>query len=165
MSDTWLSVVAGGFAAALVTIGFNVWWDSRKQKIAEDWEFKKYHANMLHSSTAGILEAYFSAKTEMYYLTSTLASLLASLNQLAVQADQIVRVQGGPNLTIQELEQRKAQLLQPFQTYNQQQVQLRWSTYEQKAKENHTKAELHLITLKPLIPKELHDKLMELFKR
>jgi hypothetical protein len=84
---------------------------------------------------------------------------------LSVQADQIVRQQGGPELTVQVLEQRKQQLLQPFQTYNTQQVQLRWNNYEQKAKENHTKAELYLMTLKPLIPDALYKELMALFVR
>jgi len=163
MSEPILSIVGGGLVAAVITLGFNAWWDCRKQKIAEDWEFKKYHANMLHNATAGIMEAYFSAKNEMYYLTSTLESLLSSLNQLGAQADQIVRQQGGPELTVQELEQRKQQLLQPFQTYNSQQVQFRWNNYEQKAKENHTKAELHLMTLKPLIPETLYNELMALF--
>jgi hypothetical protein len=165
MSEPLLSIVGGGLVAAVVTVGFNAWWDSRKQKIAENWEFKKYHANMLHNAIAGIMEAYFSAKNEMYYLTSTLESLVSSLNQLSIQADQIVRQQGGPELTVQELEQRKIQLLQPFQTYNTQQVQLRWNNYEQKAKENHTKAELHLMTLKPLISEALYKELMALFVR
>src|SRR5690348_262215 len=90
MSEPWLSVVGGGFVAAVLTLVFNAWWDSRKQKMAEDWEFKRYQANQIDFSTAGIMEAYFSAKTEMFYLTSTLESLLATLNQLAAQADQIV---------------------------------------------------------------------------
>jgi hypothetical protein len=111
------------------------------------------------------MEAYFSAKTGMYYITTTLESLWASLNQLSAQADQIVRQQGGPALTVAELEQRKQQLLQPFQTYNTQQVGLRWNQYEQKAKENHAKAEINLMTLKPLIPTALYDELTALFVR
>jgi hypothetical protein len=165
MSDAWLSVVGGGFVAALVTIGFNAWWDSRKQRLSEDWEFRRYHANQIHCSTAGIMEAYFSAKTEMYYLTSTLEALLGILNQLSSQADQIVRQQGGPELTVAVLEQRKQALLEPFQKFNQEQVNLRWNQYEQKAKENHTKAEVHLTTLKSLVPSALHDELMALFVR
>ena len=43
------------------------------------------------------MDAFFSAKNEMYYLTSTLESLLATLNQLSAQADQIVRQQGVRN--------------------------------------------------------------------
>jgi hypothetical protein len=165
MSEPWLSVVGGGFVAAVLTLVFNAWWDSRKQKMAEDWEFKRYQANQIHFSTAGIMEAYFSAKTEMVYLTSTLESLLATLNQLAAQADQIVRQQGGPELTVAVLEQRKQALLQPFQKFNQEQVNLRWGQYEQKAKENHTKAEVHLATLKFLIPAPLHKELGNLFEK
>jgi len=165
IGEPLLSIVGGGLVAAVLPLGFNAWLDCRKQRLAEDWEFKKYHANMLHNATAGIMEAYFSAKNEMYYLTSKLESLLSSLNQLSAQADQIVRQQGGQEFSVAQLEQRKRQLLQPFQTYNQQQVQLRWNNYEQKAMENHTKAEPHLITLKPLIPKALHDELTALFVR
>jgi hypothetical protein len=84
---------------------------------------------------------------------------------LSAQADQIVRQQGGPALTVAELEQRKQQLLQPFQTYNTQQGGLRWNQYEQKAKENHAKAEINLMTLKPLIPTALYDELTALFVR
>ena len=101
----------------------------------------------------------------LYYITTTLESLWASLNQLSAQADQIVRQQGGPALTVAELEQRKQQLLQPFQTYNTQQGGLRWNQYEQKPKENHAKAEINLMTLKPLIPTALYDELTALFVR
>ena len=163
--EPWLSIIGGGLAAAIVTIIFNVVWDSRKQKMAEDWEFKRYEANQIHFATAGIMEAYFSAKAEMYYLTSSLASLLATLNQLTAQADQIVRQQGGPELTVAVLEQRKQTLLQPFQKFNSEQVNLRWNQYEQKAKENHTKAEIHLAALKFLIPPALHVNLVGLFEK
>lgn len=164
-TEALLGIIGGGLAAAILTIGFNAWWDKRKQKMTEDWDFRRYQANQIHFATAGIMEAYFSAKTEMYYLTSTLETLLAALNQLTAQADQIVRQQGGPQLTVTVLEQRKQALLQPFQKFNQEQVRLRWGQYEQKAKENHTKAEVHLTALKPLIPKALHDELMALFLR
>jgi hypothetical protein len=162
-TEPFLSVVGGGLAAAVVTILFSVCWDIRKQKMSEDWEFRRYHANMIHNSTAGLMDAFFSGKSEMLYLTSTLGVLLETLNQLSIQADQIVRQQGGAALTVAELEQRKQQLLQPFQTFNQQQVALRWTQYEQKAKENHAKAEVHLTTLKSLVPKALYDDLSAMF--
>jgi hypothetical protein len=165
VTDAWLSIVGGGLAAAVVTIIFNVWWDGRKQKMAEDWEFKRYHANIIHLSTAGLMEAYFASKNELYYLTSTLGALLATLNQLAAQADQIVRQQGGPELTVAALEERKRQLLQPFQKFNDDQVHARWFQWEQKAKENHTKAEIHLTALKPLIPAPLYAEIVAVFER
>ncbi|MBS1840089.1 MAG: hypothetical protein JSS69_18835 [Acidobacteria bacterium] len=163
--EPWLSIIGGGLAAAIVTILFSVLWDKKKQKMAEDWEFKRYEANQIHFATAGIMEAYFVAKAEMFYLTATLESLLATLNQLATQADQIVRQQGGPELTVAQLEQRKRDLLQPFEKFNQDQVNLRWNQYEQKAKENHAKAEIHLATLKFLLPSALHADLMGLFEK
>ncbi|MGH9701047.1 MAG: hypothetical protein ACRD52_16530 [Candidatus Acidiferrales bacterium] len=165
MGEPWLSVIGGGFVAAVVTLGFNVWWDIRKQKIVEEWQFKRYQANQIHFATAAIMEAYFAAKTELYYLTNTLENLLGTLNQLTAQADQIVRQQGGPELSVVALEQRKQQLLQPFQKFNQEQVTLHWNQYSQKAKENQTKAEIHLATLKSLVPVALHDELMALFVR
>ncbi len=161
--EPYLSIIGGGLVAAIVTIAFNAWWDSRKQKFTEDWEFKRYHANMIHFAMTGLMEAFFMAKSEMYYLTSTLESLLATLNQLGAQADQIVRQQGGPELTVAVLEQRKQALLEPFKKFNQEQVNLRWGHYEQKAKENHAKAEMHLAALKPLIPTALYDELVALF--
>ena len=133
-TEALLGIVGGGLVAAVVTIAFNAWWDTRKQKIAEDWEFKRYQANQIHFANVGLMEAYFAAKTEMYYLTSTLATLLATLNQLTAQADQIVRQQGGPQLTIVELEQRKQALLQPFQKFNQEQVTLRWGNTNRRPK-------------------------------
>jgi hypothetical protein len=111
ITEPFLSVVGGGLAAALVTIVFNVYWDWRKQKLSEDWEFRRYHANQIHHATFGVTEAFFSAKAELYFLTATLETLLAALNQLATQADAIVRQQGGPQLTVAALEERKAQLL------------------------------------------------------
>ena len=171
MSITWLltepflSVVGGGLAAAVVTIGFNVWWDGRKQEIEEEWQFRRYRANVIHACIVGIMESFFSAKAEMLFLTSTLETLLVALNALGAQADAIVRQQGGPELTVAQLEVRKQQLLQPFQAYNQQQVQLRWNQYEQKAKDNHAKAELHLTTLKSLISQSLYAELMAAFQR
>lgn len=164
-AEALLGIIGGGLVAAVLTIVFNAWWDTRKQKMAEDWEFRRYQANQIHFATAAIIEAYFSAKTELYYLTSTLETLLAALSQLTVQADEIVRQQGGPQLTVVELERRKQELLQPFQKFNQEQVALRWGQYEQRAKENHTKAEVHLTALKPLVPSALQDELMALFVR
>jgi len=160
-----LGIIGGGLAAAALTIVFNACWDKHKQKLAEDWEFRRYQANLIHTSTSGLMEAFFSGKAEMYYLTSTLEALLGALNQLSAQADSIVRQQGGPELTVAALEERKRQLLQPFQNYNQQQVALRWNQYEQKAKDLHAKAEVHLTTLRSLIPAELHDEMVALFKR
>jgi len=165
MGDPWLSIIGGGLVAAVLTLAFNGLWDTHKRKLAEDWEFKRYQASQIHLASAGLMEAYFSAKAEMLYLTSTLESLLANLGQLTAQAEQIVRQQGGPQLTVAELEQRKQGLLQPFQKFNQEQVNLRWGQYEQKAKDNHAKAELHLMALKPLIPTSLHDEFIALFQR
>jgi hypothetical protein len=72
-----LSVLGGGLAAAVVTIGFNVLWDKKKQKASEDWEFRRYHANQVHFATAGLMEVFFAAKIELYFLTATLETLLA----------------------------------------------------------------------------------------
>jgi hypothetical protein len=163
--EPFLSVIGGGLVAAVLTIGFNAWWDTHKQKLTEDWEFKRYQANLIHFSTTGLMEAYFAAKAEMYYLTSVLESLLATLNQLSAQADAIVRQQGGPELTVAVLEERKRQLLEPFQAFNSQQITLRWNQYEQKAKENHAKAEIHMATLQNLISSILYQKISELFIR
>lgn len=163
--ELWLSIIGGGLSAAIATIIFNVWWDTRKQKSAEDWEFKRYHANMIHFAMTGLMETFFAAKSEMFYLTNVLETLLGTLHQLATQADQIVRQQGGPQLTVAELEQRKQALLQPFQRFNQEQVNLRWSQYEQKAKENHAKAEMHLAALKSLIAPALHSELVALLEK
>jgi molybdenum-dependent DNA-binding transcriptional regulator ModE len=163
--EPFLSIIGGGLVAAVITLVFNAWWDTHKQKLLEDWEFKRYQANTIHFSTMGLMEAFFAAKTEMYYLTSVLESLLETLNQLSTQADAIVRQQGGPELTVAVLEERKRQLLQPFQNFNSQQVTVRWNQYEQKAKENHAKAEIHITTLKSLIPAKLHEELVALFGR
>jgi hypothetical protein len=165
MQEPFLSIVGGGLAAAVITIIFNVYWDNRKQKASEDWEFRRYQANLMHHSTAGLMEAFFSGKSEMLYLTSTLETLLATLTSLTAQADQIARQQGGPGLTVAELEQRKNQLLEPFQKFNAEQVTVRWTQYEQKAKENHAKAEMHLATLRPLISPELYNETLRMFHR
>jgi len=164
LAEPILSVVGGGLAAAIVTTAFNVWWDVRKQKSSEAWEFRRYQANLIHFGIAGLMDSFFSAKSELLYLTSTLQVLWESLTNLAGQADQIVRQQGGPNLTVAELERRKQELLQPFQNFNNQQVALRWSQYEQKAKENHAKAEIQLATLKRLIPDVLYNDLLAMFQ-
>ncbi len=163
--EPWLSIVGGGLAAALLTIGFNVWWDRKKQKLAEDWEFRRYHANQLHFATVGLMEIFFAVKIEVYYLVVMLESLLGILGQLTGQADAIVRQQGGPQLTVAELEQRKAQLLQPFQNFNLQQVALRWNQYEQKAKDLQAKAETQLSVLKPLVPPPLYTQLLAVYEK
>jgi hypothetical protein len=61
---------------------------------SEDWEFRRYHANQIHFATAGLMEVFFAAKIELYFLTAALETLLAGLNQLTAQADAIVRQQG-----------------------------------------------------------------------
>lgn len=165
MREPWLSVVGGGLAAAVLTLIFNVCWDWRKQKLAEDWEFRRYHANQIHIATIGLMEAFFTAKTEIYYLTCTLETLSGSLNQLAAQADAIVRQQGGPELVVAELERRKAELLHPFQKYNQEQVLLRWNLFEQKSKELSAKAESYMNTLQPLVPADVYGQLIAVYQK
>jgi len=164
-SEPMLSIIGGGLFAAIVTAAFNVWWDIKKQRRDEDWQFKRYQANLIHLCITGLMESFFAAKAEMLYLTSTLETLLATLNALTTQADAIVRQQGGPELTVAQFEARKQQLLQPFQKFNQEQVNLRWNQYEQKAKENHAKAELHLTTLQPLITAGLYSEMAAVFQR
>ena len=99
LAEPFLSVIGGGLAAALLTFIFNVYWDLRKQKQAEDWEFRRYQANQIHFAAFGLIEVFFAAKTELYFLCCTLETLLGVLTQLAAQADAIVRQQGGPQLT------------------------------------------------------------------
>jgi hypothetical protein len=162
MTEPLLSIVGGGLVAALVTIGFNVWWDIKKERSARDWEFKRYRANLINIAAFGLMDAFFAAKTEIDYLVGTLGTLWAVLEQLSVQADAIVRQQGGPQLTVAELERRKNELLQPFKTYNQQQVDLRWNQYEQKVKDLEAKAQSYLSVLEPLIPISLHREIVML---
>src|SRR5713101_2209631 len=109
MTEPFLSIVGGGLAAAVVTILFNVWWDRKKERSAQDWEFRGYRANLIHGAAFGLMDAFFAAKTEIDYLVGTLGTLLAVLEQLSVQADAIVRQQGGPNLTVAELERKKSE--------------------------------------------------------
>ena len=59
MGEPWFAVVGDALAAALLTIVFNAVWDDKKQKLAEDWEFRRYHANMIHVATVGIVDAFF----------------------------------------------------------------------------------------------------------
>jgi hypothetical protein len=162
MTEPFLSIVGGGLAAALVTILFNVWWDKKKERSAQDWEFKRYRANLIHVAAFGLMDAFFAAKTEIDYLVGTLGTLAGTLGQLSAQADAIVRQQGGPQLTVAELERRKSELLQPFGTYNQQQVDLRWNQYEQKVKDLEAKAQSYLSVLEPLIPAGLHHQIVTL---
>jgi hypothetical protein len=129
MAEPFFSIIGGGLVAAVLTIGFNALWDVHKQKLLEDWEFKRYQANTIHFSTMGLMEAFFAAKAEMYYLTSVLELLFGTLTQLSAQADAIVRQQGGPELTVAVLEERKRQLLEPFQNFNAQQVTLRYVAF------------------------------------
>ena len=131
--NPWLSIIGGGLVSVLITIGFNVYWDIKKQRLLEDWEFRRYQANQIHLATVGVMEAFFAAKAELYFLFYTLETLAGSLAGLNSQADAIVKQQAGPELTATELEQRKAQWLQPFQDFNQKQVTLRWNQHEQKA--------------------------------
>lgn len=165
MSESWLSVVGGGLAAAVVTILFGVFWDYKKQKMAEDWEFKRYEANQIHYATVALLDSYFEAKSELLFLTSTLTVLHIALTQLEVQADTLIRQQGGAALTVQELERRKQEMLQPFKGFSDQQVRLRWGQYELKARDNHAKAEAQLMTLQRLTPPNLHQDLVAMFQR
>jgi len=90
-SEPMLSIIGGGLFAAIVTAAFNVWWDIKKQRRDEDWQFKRYQANLIHLCITGLMESFFAAKAEMLYLTSTLETLLATLNALTTQADAIVR--------------------------------------------------------------------------
>lgn len=166
MTEPWLSVIGGGFVAAVVTVVFNAWWDSKKEQSAQQWEFRRYRANLVHGAAFGLMDAFFAAKTEIDYLVGTLGSLQAGLEQLGTRADAIVLRQAvGQHLTGGELEQMKAALMQPFQTYNQQQVALRWNQYEQKMKDLEARAETYMYVLEPLIPADLHQRLVAMVRK
>ena len=159
----WLSIVAGGLVSVLITIGFNVYWHHKKNQLLEDWEFRRYHANQIHLATSGLMEAFFAAKAEFYFLFYTLETLADSFTQLTSQADEIVRQQAGAGLSATELEHRKIQWLQPLQTFNQEQVTLRWNQHEQKAKELQAQAETHLSALQTLIPAPIFQELQAFY--
>jgi hypothetical protein len=161
----WLSIVAGGLVSVLITIGFNVYWDQKKQELVEDWEFRRYHANQIHLATSGLMEAFFAAKAELYFLFYTLETLANSFTQLTSQADEIVRQQASPELNAAELERRKIQWLQPLQNFNQEQVTLRWNQHEQKAKELQAQAETHLSALQPLVPAPIFQELLAFYAK
>jgi hypothetical protein len=161
----WLSIVAGGLVSVLITIGFNVYWDQKKQALLEDWEFRRYHANQIHLATSGLMEAFFAAKAELYFLFYTLETLAESFTQLTSQADEIVRQQAGPDLNAAEMERRKTQWLQPLQKFNQEQVTLRWNQHEQKAKELQAQAETHMSALQPLVPAPIFQELLAFYAK
>jgi hypothetical protein len=161
----WLSIVAGGLVSVLITIGFNVYWDQKKQELLEDWEFRRYHANQIHLATSGLMEAFFAAKAELYFLFYTLETLAESFTQLTSQADEIVRLQADPGSNAAELERRKTQWLQPLQKFNQEQVTLRWNQHEQKAKELQAQAETHMSALQPLVPAPLFQELLAFYAK
>jgi len=161
----WLSSVGGGLVSVLITIGFNLYWDKKKQELLEDWEFRRYHANQIHLATTGLMEAFFAAKAELYFLFYTLETLADTLTQLTSQADGIVRHQADDELNIAELERRKTQWLQPFQTFNKEQVTLRWNQHEQKAKELQAQAETHISALQPLVPAPIFEQLLAFYAK
>jgi hypothetical protein len=163
MSEPALSIVGGGLVAAIVTIFFNVIWDTRKEGRAEDWEFRRYRANLVHGAAFGLMEIYFSAKAEIDYLVGSLSTLVALLARLDQEVDTILRQQGGAQLIVAELERRKNEMMQPVRDYNQQQIQLRWNQYEQKVKELEAKAEAFVHVLQPLLPNDLNIEIGALF--
>lgn len=154
--DLLLSFLGGGLVAAIITIVFGVCWDIKKQKMDEEWEYRRYQANQIHFATVALTEIFFSVKTELLFLTAMLELLLANLNRLTEQADAIVRNQG-PALTAAELEQRKKQLLEPFQKFNDEQVRLRWYHYEQKTKELQSRAETQVVILSSLVSAKVRE--------
>jgi hypothetical protein len=161
----WLTIVSGGLVSVLITIGFNMYWDQKKQRLLEDWEFRRYHANQIQLATAGLMDAFFATKAELYFLTYTLETLAETLTQLTSQAEEIVRQQAGREPGAAELEQRKAQWLLPFETFNREQVTLRWNQHEQKVKETQAQAEAHLSALQPLIPAPVVERLLALYAK
>jgi hypothetical protein len=163
--NPWLSIVGGGLVSVLVTIGFNVYWDGKKQRLLEDWEFRRYHANQIHLATAGLMEAFFAAKAELYFLFYTLETLAGTLTQLVAEADVMAAQQGGGELADDEIELRNAKWLQPFRKFNQEQVALRWNQHEQRANEIQAKAETHMNELQALVPAPLFNQLLGLYAK
>ena len=163
--NPWLSIVGGGLVSVLVTIGFNVYWDGKKQRLLEDWEFRRYHANQIHLATAGLMEAFFAAKAELYFLFYTLETLAGTLTQLVAEADVMAAQQGGGELADDEIELRNAKWLQPFRKFNQEQVALRWNQHEQRANEIQAKAETHMNELQALVPAPLFNQLVRLYAK
>jgi hypothetical protein len=151
LSESWLSIIGGGFVAAIITLIFNVWWDTRKAKYAEEWEFKRYRANLIHHSRIGLMDAFFGAKSELEFLAGTLETMVSSLDLLTQEAEKMVKQAGGQGLTVAQLEEQKNAILQPIRQYNTQQIQLRWNQHEQKVKELQAKSESILSLLQPLV--------------
>src|SRR5258708_19036792 len=152
LSEPWLSIIGGGLVAAIATLLFNAWWDTRKAKNAEDWEFKRYRANLIHHSRIGLMDAFFGYKSELEFLAGTLEAMVNSLELLTKKTEEMIKQAGGQGLTVAQLEEQKNAVLQPYQQYNAQQIVLRWNQHEQKAKDLQAKAESIFGVLQPLVP-------------
>jgi hypothetical protein len=163
LSEPWLSIIGGGLVAAIATLIFNAWWDTRKTKSAEDWEFKRYRANLIHHSRIGLMDTFFGYKSELEFLAGTLETMVSSLDLLTKKTEEMIKQAGGQGLTVAQLEERKNAILQPFQQYNAQQIQLRWNQHEQKAKDLQAKAESIFSLLQPLVPPDLFKEMTALY--
>src|SRR5450432_353160 len=162
MNETLLSIVGGGTVAAFLTIFFNVYWDTKKERSSQDWEFKRYRANLVHTATFGLMETFFAAKTEIEYLVGTLSSLEAALSGLMLNTITTTRQHGGPHLTVDELNRIVDEQMQGYRNYTKQQIDIRWNQYEQKMKDLQARSLGYLSVLKPLVQLALYGHILAL---
>lgn len=139
----WPGFVGGGLAAAAVTLGANILWDLKKQKLQEAWERRRYRLFLRFQVLNSITDLYYAAKHELYILQLDLAILTASYSQ-----DRNATAQGlrgaSPQISAADLDAQTNILCATYYRSWQEAKKSRWLRYNESIKNIRARAESHV---------------------
>lgn len=165
MSTVLLGVLGGGIVAAIITAGFNVYWDKQKQKITENWERRRYDANLKRQLLFGITDVFYSTKSEIFFAELEIRSLQEGLQKIEQNVDANLRA-SNPGMAVQQLSALKAQVVSPIQFWIVQMQVNRTSQYNTSVKVLRSRAEAWLsVAQRCLKTPDLYAGMQTMFKQ
>ena len=128
-----LSLLAGGLSAAIFTAAFNVWWNGRRQEIAERWESRKYEANLKLQLLFKLTEIYYANINELYFVILEVGSLHASFAVIEQEMSRNLQSQN-PALPVGQVQTLLNPALAPTKQLLSQIEMNRWLQYNNSVK-------------------------------
>ncbi|TAM81096.1 MAG: hypothetical protein EPN47_14570 [Acidobacteria bacterium] len=164
-TEQLLSLLAGGVSAAVVTAGFNVWWDRRKQKIVAQWERRKYDTNTKLHIVYHLTETFYNTESELHFVTLEVGGYHEALRALEQQIAQNLQAQN-PAMPAVQLQALHNLTLAPVRQWIGQMEANRWSQYNNSVKALRARAEAALsLTEYSLRTQGVYARLATLFRQ
>jgi hypothetical protein len=139
-SEFVISLLMGGVSAAAVTAAFNVWWDRRKQEIAERWERRRYDTNVKLHILHQLTEIFYATESELHFVALEVSGFHQGLQAVEQQVSLSLQIQN-PGMPVAQLQILRDTVLAPIRLWIGQMEVNRWSQYNNSARALRARAE------------------------